>query len=164
MLMRFRYTRVIDSLYLSNMLRDRLSSIFTKSHMLTHVRLKEPLSSQITVGSNYTQVTVPIWGVPRHPTQLYESLYYLLLGGALYLWWRKNFFRTLPEGVAFATAFMCLWGFRFSIEFWKVTQVDFLQTSSLNMGQLLSAPIFLIALVLLLYLLFKHRKVKELGE
>ncbi len=77
--------------------------------------------------------------MPRHPSQLYEALAYLLflfVGFYIYLQ------RKIPAGRGFYFG-LCLtqiFAFRFIIEYTKVVQVDFEQGMVLNMGQLLSIP------------------------
>lgn len=77
--------------------------------------------------------------VPKHPTQLYESLSYFVIFGVSYWYYlRKNGqFRT---GTVFGWWLVALFGARFFIEFVKNDQVGFEAGMTLNMGQLLSLP------------------------
>ena len=77
--------------------------------------------------------------VPKHPTQLYESLSYFLIFG-LSIWYyirKKGQFKT---GTIFGWWLVALFGVRLLIEFVKNDQVDFEAGMALNMGQLLSLP------------------------
>jgi phosphatidylglycerol---prolipoprotein diacylglyceryl transferase len=87
---------------------------------------------------------------PRHPTQIYEGLTYLLLFFALMAYYRKNLKR-MKEGTIFGIFLIVLFGVRFLIEFVKEPQVAFEQTMALNMGQWLSIPFILAGVGLLTY-------------
>ena len=94
--------------------------------------------------------------VPKHPTQLYESLAYTLM--AMFFWWiywKKE--EKLHRGWMFGVFLILLFGFRFLIEFIKMPQVEFEESMSLNMGQLLSIP-FIIAGIVILVLSYKFKK------
>ena len=86
---------------------------------------------------------------PRHPTQLYESLCAFLLFVLLYWLWKK-YKGALPLGLLFGLFVTILFTFRFLVEFLKENQVDFEDTMTLNMGQLLSIPLILLGLFVLL--------------
>ena len=84
--------------------------------------------------------------VPKHPTQLYESLSYFLIFGVS-LWYyvrKKGQFRT---GTVFGWWLVALFGVRLMVEFVKNDQVDFEAGMALNMGQLLSLPFIVGGLV-----------------
>lgn len=86
--------------------------------------------------------------VPRHPTQLYESLAYFAI--SLSAWAMDNRSKgKLPPGFLFG--YILTFGFlaRFIIEFFKENQEAFEQSMALNMGQLLSLLPVAIGLVLL---------------
>jgi prolipoprotein diacylglyceryltransferase len=80
--------------------------------------------------------------VPKHPTQLYEALAYLITFVVLtYMYWKtraKN-----KEGLIFGIFFMFIFGSRFFIEFIKEDQEAFEAGMALNMGQWLSIPFVL---------------------
>ena len=85
--------------------------------------------------------------VPKHPTQLYESLgYFLIFGASLWYYLRTNAqFRT---GTIFGWWLVALFGLRLLVEFVKNDQVDFEAGMVLNMGQLLSLPFIVGGLVI----------------
>lgn len=94
--------------------------------------------------------------VPKHPTQIYESLAYIITFLILFrIYWRKkgNFISGLPFSLFLIIVFL----FRFFVEFVKEDQVAFEAGMSLNMGQWLSLPFVLIGLVMLYFSLRKHR-------
>jgi prolipoprotein diacylglyceryl transferase len=88
--------------------------------------------------------------VPRHPTQLYEAFFCLLLFAfTFYLWKYKRL--TLPEGTTTGLFMVLLFSFRFMIEFLKTPQEDFENSMLLNMGQWLSIPAILSGFSILFY-------------
>lgn len=87
--------------------------------------------------------------VPRHPTQLYESLFCLfLLGLTFYLWQQKR--HPIADGLITGLFLVLLFNFRFLVEFLKANQEDFENGMTLNMGQILSIPAILTGLVILI--------------
>jgi len=85
---------------------------------------------------------------PRHPSQLYEALAYLLIFFILYYLFTKTKYGQL-QGYIFGLFLVLIFGFRFFIEFTKEVQVEFEKGMSLNMGQWLSIPFVLIGLFLM---------------
>ena len=86
--------------------------------------------------------------VPRHPTQLYESISVFLLFVLLYWLWKK-YKEALPKGLLFGIFVTALFLFRFLVEFLKENQEAFEDTMALNMGQILSIPLILAGLIIL---------------
>jgi len=87
--------------------------------------------------------------VPRHPTQLYESLSVFLLFVLLYWLWAK-YKTALPRGLLFGIFVTTLFTFRFLVEFLKENQEAFENQLALNMGQILSIPLILIGIGILI--------------
>lgn len=123
------------------------------------IRLGNLFNSEI-----YGNETTLPWGfvfelrgetVPKHPTQLYEALSYLLLGLVL-LWMYRNKLDRLWRGTFIGIFFIVCFGSRFLIEFIKEPQVGFEEGMALNMGQLLSLPFILMGVGFLVYA-FKTR-------
>ncbi len=83
--------------------------------------------------------------VPRHPTQIYESLWYLAtwLGG---LYFYRRYKHNPPMGLLFGWTVAAIFTGRILIEFLKENQEDFEAGWLLNMGQLLSIPWLLMGL------------------
>jgi phosphatidylglycerol:prolipoprotein diacylglycerol transferase len=93
---------------------------------------------------------------PRHPTQIYEGLAYLLIFVLLIvIYYRKN--GKPREGSLISLFVLLIFGVRFFIEFLKEQQVDFEKSMALNMGQLLSIP-FILAGAAGLYLIFRKKE------
>jgi prolipoprotein diacylglyceryl transferase len=91
--------------------------------------------------------------VPKHPTQLYEGLSYLLIFFyLLYAYWKQN--KGKQEGFLFGMFLILVFAIRFVIEFIKEPQVDFETTMALNMGQLLSIPFIILGLIMV----FRRKK------
>lgn len=89
----------------------------------------------------------------RHPSQLYESLAYLVIFIALMiLYWKRNAWQR--EGVVFGWFLILVFGARFLIEFTKEAQVTDRGEWLLNTGQLLSIPFVLVGV----YLLWRAKK------
>lgn len=86
--------------------------------------------------------------VPRHPTQLYESLSVFLLFVLLYWLWKK-YKSAIPKGLLFGIFVTALFTFRFFVEFLKEDQVAKEATMTLNIGQQLSIPLILAGLIIL---------------
>jgi len=85
--------------------------------------------------------------IPRHPTQIYEALWYFLnFLGLYFLFWKTN--AKNKQGFLTGMFFVWVFGFRFLVEFIKENQVDFESTMVLNMGQWLSIPFVLLGLFL----------------
>jgi phosphatidylglycerol:prolipoprotein diacylglycerol transferase len=96
---------------------------------------------------------------PRHPTQIYEGLCYLLIFAFLtYLYYKNN--GKPKEGSLISWFFILVFGVRFLIEFLKEPQVGFESHMALNMGQLLSIP-FILAGAVGLYLVNRKKKVVQ---
>ncbi len=90
--------------------------------------------------------------LPRHPSQLYESLcYFATFIALMYLYWKTNAKDKL--GYLLGVFFVMVFAARFFIEFVKENQEAFEDTMTLNMGQWLSVPFILIGI----YLIAKNR-------
>ncbi len=95
---------------------------------------------------------------PRHPAQLYESLFYFGVFALLVILWKKYSDLWQPgrfAGIAIFASFT----FRFFIEFFKTGQSVWFDypTSLMFMGQLLSLPLSCIGL----FLLVRQRVIKK---
>jgi phosphatidylglycerol:prolipoprotein diacylglycerol transferase len=103
------------------------------------------------------QTTLP-WGfifernhetIAKHPTQIYESLSYLITFGVmLYMYWKtkaKDY-----QGLILGVFFIMVFSARFFIEFIKEEQEAFEQGMALNMGQWLSIPFVLAGIILII--------------
>jgi phosphatidylglycerol---prolipoprotein diacylglyceryl transferase len=87
--------------------------------------------------------------VPKHPTQIYESICYAIIFVILILLYYKKYPKIKP-GLLIGLFLITVFSARFFIEFLKENQVDFEENMTLNMGQILSIP-FVIAGFLLVF-------------
>ncbi|WP_282936152.1 prolipoprotein diacylglyceryl transferase family protein [Paenibacillus sp. RC67] len=82
-------------------------------------------------------------GIPRHPTQLYEVVFLLLLGGSLLIWKYKNRVRTpqssftsrtIPDGALFQLFMTGYLLFRLFIDFIKPTLHPFVGLNNIQLS------------------------------
>lgn len=92
-----------------------------------------------------------VYGIPRHPAQIYESISTFLLFVLLFGLWLKQKDRT-KEGSLFAIFVVVLFSLRIFYEFLKENQVASEASMALNYGQLYSIPLVVVGVVLLLWL------------
>ena len=94
--------------------------------------------------SNLNELVLPIFIIPRIPTQLYEALSYWAIFCFLFWgYWRRNWY--LYQGKLFGAFLTLLFTARFFVEFLKEHQT-LSNSSFLTMGQYLSIPLVLIGL------------------
>ncbi|MDO4217977.1 MAG: prolipoprotein diacylglyceryl transferase [Bacteroidales bacterium] len=115
------------------------------------IRLGNLMNSEI-----YGVETTMPWGfyferngetVPKHPTQIYESLSYFIIFIVCYLVYLHRDGK-LRAGVMFGWWLIALFGVRFLIEYVKEEQVAFEQGMFLDMGQILSIPFIVLGIVM----------------
>lgn len=83
--------------------------------------------------------------IPRHPSQIYEAVFYLGVFFLLtFLYLKKNFGQ--KDGALFGLFLVLVFGFRLLIESIKADQEAFEADMILNMGQILSIPFILLGL------------------
>ena len=112
----------------------------------------------------YGDVTSLPWGFifdlrgetePKHPTQIYEALSYLILGLVM-VWLYAKKLDKIPRGFLFGLFLVGCFGMRSLIEVIKEPQVEFETSMTLDMGQWLSIP-FIIAGIALIIFAYKRR-------
>ena len=122
------------------------------------IRLGNLFNSEI-----YGNITSLPWGFiyelrgetePKHPTQLYEALSYLLLGIGLILLYKYRY-KKVWRGTYIGIFLIVCFGMRFLIEFIKEPQVEFENNMVLDMGQWLSIPFILLGIGFLVYAFVK---------
>lgn len=94
-------------------------------------------------------------GIPRHPAQLYEAIYCLILFLFMFFTWKKKY-TTLPNGLLTGWFLIILFSLRFFDEFLKLNQVTFEADLILNMGQILSIP-YVIGGIIILIRVYRKR-------
>ncbi len=158
---------ILIALYLFSK-RNKLSYLWTLDRMVIvialggfFIRIGNLMNSEI-----FGKVTDVSWAFiftratdePRHPTQIYEALCYLLI----FLFLIKYYYNKdgkPKEGIIFGIFLIALFSVRFILEFFKEVQVGFENTLPLDLGQLLSIP-FIIAGVMILIRKSKSTKIK----
>lgn len=96
---------------------------------------------------------------PRHPAQLYEAIYCLIILAIIYPIWKKKK-AELSEGFLFGLFMVLLFTLRFLDEFLKVNQEAFEDSLPINMGQILSIPFVLAGI----FLIVRSQKTKEVSR
>jgi phosphatidylglycerol:prolipoprotein diacylglycerol transferase len=91
--------------------------------------------------------------LPRHPTQLYEALFYFFLF-ILFYWLWKNKRNDFGKGFMFGLFCVLMFSFRFLMEYMKENQEAFENAMPINMGQILSIPFILAGI----YMMFRAKK------
>ncbi|XMD99300.1 MAG: prolipoprotein diacylglyceryl transferase [Candidatus Karelsulcia muelleri] len=95
-----------------------------------------------------------IFKIKRYPSQLYESISYIIIYKILFFLSKKNKF----NGYIFSIFLICIWSIRFLLEFLKEPQPnEMFFLFKLNTGQLLSIPFIIIG-----FLLFFKKKLKTI--
>lgn len=97
--------------------------------------------------------------IPRHPSQLYEGISYLIIFFTLFFVYKK-YKSNLPTGRIAGIFLILLFSARFFIEFFKETQADFEKALPLDMGQFLSLPFVFLGFYFLYYS-FTKGKIKS---
>ena len=126
---------------------DRIAVVVALAAFL--IRMGNLMNSEI-----YGTETALPWGfvflrnnevVPKHPTQIYEGLVYILIFFLLYrMYWREK--GKVYQGLLISIFLILVFGSRFFIEFLKENQVAFEASMKLNMGQILSIPFILLGI------------------
>ena len=152
----FLYARKVEKPYL--WILDRIAIVVALAGFF--IRMGNLLNSEI-----YGVGTRLPWGfifvrnnetIPKHPTQIYEALAYLLFFGLLiFLYYKNN--AKIRKGMLFSLFLFLVFTARFLIEFIKEAQVPFEQYMALNMGQILSIP-FILAGIFLFFRALKNEK------
>ena len=117
------------------------------------IRLGNLLNSEmIGTPSNlpWAFVFISVDQIPRHPSQLYEALFYFLLSISLFFIWRSGKFHD-NNGFIFGLGIGLIFTQRFLVEFLKENQVPFEENLTLNMGQTLSIPLVLVGVVMIVW-------------
>ena len=94
--------------------------------------------------------------IPRHPSQVYEAIAYLLAFFILWVLYQKKGSQ-LKRGFLFGIFLVFVFSARFLIEFSKENQEAFENVLPINMGQILSIPFILIGF----YFIFRNSITKS---
>lgn len=130
------------------------------------IRIANFMNSEIVgnpTGSDFGVIFSQVDQQPRHPSQLYEAIAYLLIFLLLrWMYWKKEAYK--QEGKLLGTLFITMFVARFFIEFTKNSQEgigtgDILKGIGLETGQWLSFPFIIIGI----YLLYRVRAPKKVS-
>lgn len=94
-----------------------------------------------------------------HPTQIYESLAYMIIFVILLALYNKMW-KQQRHGFFLGLFLVLVFTFRFFIEFVKEVQVGFEQGMAIKMGQVLSIPFVLVGVALIIYSMRKKKAVE----
>jgi prolipoprotein diacylglyceryl transferase len=94
---------------------------------------------------------------PRHPTQIYEALFYLIISLILFFIWQSKKVSNY-KGFLFGLGLFLMFLQRFLVEFLKENQVEFEEQLILNMGQTLSIPLILFGIFIMAWSITTARK------
>ena len=98
--------------------------------------------------------------VPRHPTQLYECVCYVILFIILHFFYKK-FSLKYPDGMMLGIFMAYVFTARFCIEFVKVNFEEYNNALPINTAQTLSLPFIIFGVSLIVYCLKKKQKAPE---
>jgi len=135
--------------FLQNNVRYVLEGYSDAAENIIFTRGK-PFKTTIAEGKRGTvDATIQVYGIPRLPAQLYESISSFLLFILLFYIYNSKKGK-VPEGRIFGLFVVILFSLRFIYEFFKEAQVEFENSMALNMGQLLSIPLVIAGLFVLM--------------
>ncbi len=141
-------TRLLSSLY-------NLGSAEVRRHIV--LPKNDQIKLEVKQKEGHYIGEVDIYGIPRHPAQLYEAIYCLVLFFAFFHVW-YYYREKIPQGMLFGAFLALLWALRFLDEFFKENQEKFEDDYLLNMGQILSIPLFSFGLFMIFYSLKTNKK------
>jgi prolipoprotein diacylglyceryl transferase len=128
----------INQEYANYFASDEMSEALSRyAGLAQFIKLDPNANPPVLAGDNKT-IIFTILGIPRHPTQIYESASYFLISAFLFFAFYKSANGKPVEGKIFSMFLILLFGIRIVHEFLKENQVDFEEGLSLNMGQYLS--------------------------
>lgn len=123
------------------------------------IRIGNLMNSEI-IGKETTLpfafIFTQIDNIPRHPAQLYEAVFCLILFFVMYNLW-KNKRSVFGQGFMLGLLCVALFTERFLDEFLKENQAAFENGLTLNMGQILSIPFVLFGI----YMMWRSKKFKS---
>lgn len=157
MLLTFRKDGSYTEEQLNNYLGGRVQSMLSfNTGIAEHVYQEGPLRYRLGKEGDHFEAVVYTNLIPRHPSQLYESISCVFLFAFLFwLWNRKK--NDLAQGTLFGIFLIVCFGLRFVYEFLKENQVAFEDELPLNMGQILSIPLVIAGVIILVRAVSKSK-------
>lgn len=138
-----RYTAV-------NVLQNTVEEHFAHEHENSSIEVAKEASGTFAGKIKTTAIV-------RHPAQLYESVACVFLFILLFLIWNR-YRADLPQGRLLGIFLIWCFGLRFLFEFLKEDQVGFEESLPINMGQILSIPLFIAGIIILVLSFRKKAK------
>lgn len=141
--------------YFNGKFKETLNYSYVSEHI--YQPTDQPVDYQVSKNSDgsYSAV-VNTYGIPRHPTQLYEAGTSLAIFFLLFALWMRYKNET-PPGLLLGLFLILLFGLRFVHEIFKENQVAFEDELTYNMGQILSIPLIIAGIIILFRALSKGR-------
>lgn len=128
--------------------RDLPGSLQQSPSVREHFAFIDEPNPVVSTERDMTTAAIHTYGIPRHPSQLYEAASCLLLFFLLFALWNRYRVGT-PHGLLLGIFLVVCFGLRFVYEYLKEPQVDFENNLPLYMGQWLSIPAVLAGIAVL---------------
>ncbi|MFC0876155.1 prolipoprotein diacylglyceryl transferase [Saccharicrinis sp. FJH2] len=130
-------------------IKNALNKYIKEDGAETNVYVEPDVNPELKIFKGHWMASFPAFVIPKHPTQIYESLCYLF-GFVLlmFLYYKTNLAE--KKGLLFGIFLIITFLSRFVIEFVKENQVNFEKGMSLNMGQWLSIPFIIAGIILVI--------------
>ena len=134
-----------------------VQDFYSKRQAVENTQIANPKEAYKAIAEN-PQFSNLLEAVPaKHPSQLYEAIFYIIVFLILFFMYWKTEARK-KEGLIFGTFMVLLWSVRFGVEYLKESQGGFESYplfNALTTGQWLSIPFILIGF----YFIFRPKKV-----
>ena len=134
-----------------------VQDFYSKREAVENTQIANPKEAYKAIAEN-PQFSNLLEAVPaKHPSQLYEAFFYVIVFLILFFMYWKTDARK-KEGLIFGTFMVLLWSVRFGVEYLKESQGGFESYplfNALTTGQWLSIPFILIGF----YFIFRPKKV-----
>ncbi len=134
-----------------------VQDFYSKRQAVENTQIANPKEAYKAIAEN-PQFSNLLEAVPaKHPSQLYEAIFYIIVFLILFFMYWKTDARK-KEGLIFGTFMVLLWSVRFGVEYLKESQGGFESYplfNALTTGQWLSIPFILIGF----YFIFRPNKV-----
>lgn len=153
-----KFKEVVNQEYADYFASEEMLGALSRYEALAQYIRIDPEANTPVIASDNRTIAFTILGVPRHPTQIYESISYFLIAAILFFAFYKPSKGNPVEGKIFSWFLILLFGIRIFHEFLKENQVDFEEGLTLNLGQSLSIPLVLAGIILFVYVSIKDKK------
>lgn len=158
MKMEVKFRRNTSEQYASNFGKNVLPELLARYDFDNNVKDSgDTLAYNVERNISGPVLTYKLFGNPRHPSQIYEAISYLLIFFFLmYVYFTYE--AILKEGFIFGLFLTLVFFSRFLIEFVKENQEAFESQMALNMGQWLSIPFIVIGVALIIIRFPENKK------